>query len=469
MAFWAYGIEFIATHHPDRVRSDRPAGPLIGLFRFLMLLTLRVTGSHAADLEVLLEKSPDKLHSTSLPFGLAHVFFPEVSPDAVTVALVVDVDAVAWSSNESSTPFATANAATLSAAIARVFTTALAARSPERPDLVTAILPIEARVSSLAMTRGIDDARALFAPLGYEVEVEEDVPGASTGVSSSRTRHSVRLAKPCSLYEVLSHIYVLGPVLDGHTGDHVLDGERDALVLHAEGAARGHPLADRITQAHAIRRSSEISAAFERLVAVDALAGQTDPEAPSTPTLLDDARMEAIVYELREAAACSVVDLGCGDGKLLSRLVREKALTRIVGFDVSFRLLDLAAARMKLDRRGAKKSERLELLHGSLFYSDSRLRGFDAAILADVLQHVPADRLGDVENVVFSEAQPSTVVVMMNGGGREDSTPTDLPHAWSTNQFDAWASGVSERRGYRVRLLSIGSSQLPTRMAVFSR
>jgi hypothetical protein len=150
-------------------------------------------------------------------------------------------------------------------------------------------------------------------------------------------------------------------------------------------------------------------------------------------------------------------------------LVREKTLTRIVGLDVSSRVLDAAAARMKLDRRGGKKSERIELLHGSVFYADSRMHGFDAAVLADVVQYVAPERLGDIERAVFHDALPSTVVAMMNGTNRDGSVPPGLEHRWSTNQFDAWAGGVSERRGYRVRLLSLGSSGSTTRMAVFSR
>lgn len=434
-----------------------------------MLLTLRVTGPHASDLEVLLDKCPDKLHSTSLPFGLAHVFFPEVSPDAVTVALVVDVDAVVWSSNGFSSGFGLTNAAMLSAAIASVFSTALAARSPGRPDLVTAILPVEVRVSSFDVRPGTDDARALFSPLGYDVVVHEDVVDALSGTSTNLVRQTVCLAKQCSLYEVLSHLYVLGPVLDGHADDHVLERERDALLLHAEGAARGHVAGDRIIQAYAARRPSGAGAALARLLAMDVTEGQTALDSAIAPTLLDDARIDAIVFELREASVSSVVDLGCGDGKLLARLVREKVLTRIVGFDVSIRALDAAASRMKLDRRGGKKSERIELLHGSLFYSDSRLQGFDAAVLADVIQHVNADRLGDLERVVFHDAQPATVVVMMNVATRDGVVPPGLEHSWSTNQFDAWASAVSERRAYRVRLLSIGSSGPTTRMAVFTR
>jgi len=233
--------------------------------------------------------------------------------------------------------------------------------------------------------------------------------------------------------------------------------------LHAEGAVRGHPARDRIMQAYSARRPSGTGAAVARLMAMESIGTQTDLDSTTVPTLLDEARIEAIVLELREAAAHSVVDLGCGEGKLLARLVREKALSRIVGLDVSSRVLDAAAARMKLDRRGGKKSERIELLHGSLFYSDNRWHGFDAAVLADVVQFLGAERLGDVENVVFHEAQLATIVVTLN------EAHLGLATCWSINQFDAWAQGVSERYRYRVRLLSLGSSNHTTRMAVFSR
>lgn len=378
-----------------------------------MLLTLRVTGPHASDLEVLLDKCPDKLHSTRLSFGSALVFFPEFSAEAVTVALALDVDAVALSPNLFSRPFAEPNGAMLSAAIASAFRTALDARLPNRPELVTRALPIQVRVASFSAERGTDELRALFGPLGYAVVVEEPTKPTAAAAAGN----IVRLEKQCSLYEVLSHLYVLGPVVDGRADDRVLEDQRAALLMHAEGVVRGHPAGDRILQAYSVRRPSETAAAFTRLQSTDPLAGQTFVE---TTSLLDDARMDAIALELREISAHSVIDLGCGDGKLLGRLVREKALTRIVGFDVSHRLLDAAASRMKLDRRGGKKSERLELVHGSLFYTDARMQGFDAAVLADVVQHVPAERLVDLEKSVFEQARPATVVTLASGGRRGD-------------------------------------------------
>ncbi|MBK9261908.1 MAG: methyltransferase domain-containing protein [Polyangiaceae bacterium] len=428
-----------------------------------MLLTLRVTGPEASDLEVLLDKCPDKLHTVKLPFGMAHVFFPEVSPDAVTAALVLDVDAVDGSPGGSRAGFAMANGAALSLAIAHVFRYALAARCPKRPDLVTSILPVVARVSSFTVRRGTDDVRAFFAPLGYDVACSEHALSEETDA----VRHDAHLTKRCTLFEVLSHLFVLAPVLDASVGDRVLDGEIQTLFMHAEGALRGHPAAERIMHAYGSRRLSGPYAALARLWAADSNGAPTNVDTSDVASLLDDARIDAIVAQLRLASVHSVVDLACGDGKLLLRLVREKALTRIVGLDVSSRMLDAAAARMKLDRRAGKKSERLELLHGSLYYKDSRLRGFDAAVLVDMIQFVYPNRLADVEKVVFDDAQPSTVVVMMNAAGGDASS--EARHDWSVDKFDAWARSVSSGRGYRLGLSRVGSANSGAAMAVFSR
>ncbi len=429
-----------------------------------MLLTLRVTGPNASDLSVLLGQFPDKLHTANLPFGLVHVFFPELTSDAVTAALLVDVGAVGWSSNECGGGFAMANAAMLSVAIANVLGAALVAHCPDKPALVTASLPLEVGVTVFTCPRGIDDAKALFAPLGYAVEVTQsadDVQGCG---------YTVRLSKSCPLYEILSHLYVLGPVLEGRVGDRVLDEEVGEILLHAEGFVRGHPEAERILHAYAARKPSGVHAALTRLLAIDAADPKGEIDAAERPasSQLDDARIDAIVAALRGAPTQTVLDLGCGDGKLLARLVREKALTRIVGVDISHGVLDAAAARMKLDRRGGKKSERIELVHGSLFYKDHRLTGFDAAVLADVVQFVDAGRLGALERVVFEHVQPSTLVVLMTNAGATASSEQPRHHRWTTNEFDMWSNGVSERRKYRVRFSTIGSAN-PARMAVFSR
>ena len=49
----------------------------------------------------------------------------------------------------------------------------------------------------------------------------------------------------------------------------------------------------------------------------------------------------------------------------------------------------------------------MELLHGALTYRDDRLRGFDAAVLMEVIEHIDPPRLAAVEQVVFGWARPA--------------------------------------------------------------
>jgi len=56
-----------------------------------VLLTLTTTKSPARDFGYLLHKHPDRVHAVDLPFGTAHVFYPERGEDRCTAALLVEL------------------------------------------------------------------------------------------------------------------------------------------------------------------------------------------------------------------------------------------------------------------------------------------------------------------------------------------------------------------------------------------
>ena len=91
------------------------------------------------------------------------------------------------------------------------------------------------------------------------------------------------------------------------------------------------------------------------------------------PRRVNEARLEAVRAALRDSGACKVLDLGCGDGKLLRQLLKDRQFQQIVGLDVSIRSLEMANKRLKLDRLPDRQAERLKLIHGSLIYRDKRL------------------------------------------------------------------------------------------------
>jgi 3' terminal RNA ribose 2'-O-methyltransferase Hen1 len=193
-------------------------------------------------------------------------------------------------------------------------------------------------------------------------------------------------------------------------------------------------------------------------------------------------RHGAVVAALRAAGASRVLDLGCGNGALLAALLKDSALTEIVGVDVSARALESAARRLHLDRMPDRQRARLTLLQGALTYTDARLRGYDAAVLMEVVEHLDPDRLPALERTVFADAAPGTVIVttpnvehnvrfegLLPGGMRH----RDHRFEWTRAEFAEWATGVAARHGYAVRFVGVGTDDPevgpPTQMAVFTR
>jgi 3' terminal RNA ribose 2'-O-methyltransferase Hen1 len=188
-----------------------------------------------------------------------------------------------------------------------------------------------------------------------------------------------------------------------------------------------------------------------------------------------------VVAVLRSSGAKRVLDLGCGEGKLLRALLEEKSLTEIVGMDVSYRSLEIANQRLKLDRMPAKQKERLKLMQGSLMYRDKRIAGYDAATVIEVIEHLDSPRLAAFERVLFESARPRTVIVTTPNAEYNVKLATlpaghfrhrDHRFEWTREQFRQWAGRISERFGYDMRFLPVGEEDpqvgAPTQMGVFS-
>src|SRR5262249_52118253 len=113
----------------------------------------------------------------------------------------------------------------LSVAIAQVYGSALLGKSRERPELAELPIPLEARLAVVACRGGEAFLPGLFEPLGYAVTatshpLDEQFPdwGASP-------YYTVELRRTCCVSELLSHLYVLIPVLDDEKHYWVGDAE----------------------------------------------------------------------------------------------------------------------------------------------------------------------------------------------------------------------------------------------------
>ena len=193
-------------------------------------------------------------------------------------------------------------------------------------------------------------------------------------------------------------------------------------------------------------------------------------------------RLAAVLDVIRAAGARSVLDLGCGSGRLLEVLLAEQGLQRIVGLDVSYRALQGAARRIHLDTMAPRQRSRVELLHGSLTYTDGRLRGFDAAAVVEVIEHLDPPRVGAFERALFGHAQPGTVILTTPNAEYNqlfDGLPAgrmrhrDHRFEWTREQLAQWSASVAARYGYQAELSGIGPADpglgSPSQLAVFRR
>ena len=218
-----------------------------------MLLTISTTHQPATDLGHLLRKNPARVHSFSQSYGTAHVFYPEASVERCTVALLVDIDPIGLVRNRrgpagerrtleqyvNDRPYVASSF--LSVAIADVFSSAMAGKSKERQELAETPLPLQANIAVLPCRGGDVFLRRLFEPLGYKVSAERfplDEKFPDWGESSY---FKVALDALIPLRQLLSHLYVLLPVLDNDKHYWVGDDEVAKLLRHGEGWLAAHP------------------------------------------------------------------------------------------------------------------------------------------------------------------------------------------------------------------------------------
>ncbi len=200
------------------------------------------------------------------------------------------------------------------------------------------------------------------------------------------------------------------------------------------------------------------------------------------PIRLHDARLDAVVAILRENSVSSVADLGCGEARLLSRLVREPWAKQLFGVDASARGLEVAGKRLKLGLPGGPREGLVTLLHGALTYRDLRRAKAEAAALVEVVEHLEPERLPALERVVFGDAKPRIVVVTTPNADYNVLFPGLAPGAfrhpdhrfeWSREQFRSWATSIEERFGYVAAFGEIGPVHdvfgAPTQSVVLAR
>ena len=467
-----------------------------------MLLTISTTHQPASDLGFLLHKHPERFQSFDMSFGQAHVFYPEVSPELTTAALLLDVDPVGMVRGRrreqgfllgqyvNDRPYVASSY--MSVAISQVYRSALSGHCKDREELARTPIHLTARIEVLPVRGGAGFVQRIFEPLGYTVEAVRHPLDEQFPEWGESPYFSVTIAGKKTLAELLTHLYVLIPVFDNQKHYFVGDDEIEKLLEKGAGWLASHPEKDQITRRYLRHQSSLFREALARLVEEEPLDDADEDEVKPTgagneDTLektvrLNEQRHGTVLAALRASGARSVLDLGCGEGKLLRDLLADRQFERIVGLDVSIRSLEIAHQRLRLERIPDRQAERIKLIHGSLIYRDQRLANFDAAAVVEVIEHLDPPRLSALERVLFEFARPQTVVVTTPNSEYNvmwETLPagqfrhSDHRFEWTRQEFQDWSNRVAEQHGYSVRFVPVGPMDetvgSPTQMGVFER
>ena len=285
----------------------------------------------------MLHKNPGRFQTFNLPFGKADVFYPEAENDRCTVALLLGIDPIglvrgkpgapnngAWLEQYvNDRPYVASSH--LSVAIAFVFRSALAGAGKDRPALAEQAIPLEARIEVVPSREGADLIRKLFEPLGYVVEIQGHPLDERFPEWGASPYFRVQLTSETRLRDLLAHLYVLLPVLDDDKHYWVGDDEVDKLLRYGEGWLNNHPQRELISRRYLKHQRDLWRQALAQLLD----AGQSDPSASTmrygqeeeqleAPLRLGEQRIQVVLDTVRTLGATRVLDLGCGEGRLIS-------------------------------------------------------------------------------------------------------------------------------------------------------
>ncbi|MEM7040884.1 MAG: 3' terminal RNA ribose 2'-O-methyltransferase Hen1, partial [Bacteroidota bacterium] len=302
-----------------------------------MLLTIKETGANAPTLSWLLHKHPGKAQTFDLKHGKAHVFYPENDAESVQVALLLDIDPVELvrgrdkftvaghplSQYVNDRPYAASSL--LSVALNKVFGSAINGKCEGMREAVDVVRNLETQVSVASCHGGEDLLKRLFEPLGYTVETESMPLDTEFPEWGRSPYYDLTLKGSATLKDHLSHLYVLFPVLDNDKHYWVGEEEVEKLLRRGESWLDAHPEKELIMRRYLKNRGNLVNMALQNL------AEEEDPEAAyeageaaemavEKPISLHTRRLEAVHRALKNSGSRTVIDMGCGEGKLIKLL-----------------------------------------------------------------------------------------------------------------------------------------------------
>ena len=439
-----------------------------------MLLTISCRGENARDLSWLLHKRPDRFQSFDLGYGNAFVYFTECSPANCVACLLTEIRAEGLNKLckakdgefQYVNPRRYLSSSLLAAAITRVYGSALKGICADRPDLPDRLYDFTVTINNFSCRLDADFIEKIFAPLGYATEWTNL---ATEKYSEGRASFgNLTLSGHTTLQAILSQLYILLPVFDRQTHFWLEEIQVEKFIRHGEGWLEAHPEKRRIINEYfqpAADLRHRVGEHFNALNPKEDLPG------------LNKIRQNAIAQILSENSVKTVIDLGCGDGSLLSLLQKQNKYSRLAGMDAVSK--NIENARKKLAVQGLDASR--DIFVGSLMYRDKIIAGFDAAVLSEVLEHFEPERMEAVMENVLGNGRPQMLIVstpnrtynrqyasLEKGAMRHP----DHRHEFDEAEFAGFMQKYAGKYGYDLSLRQIGEERAigcPTLLGILKK
>lgn len=458
-----------------------------------MLLTITYTGQNTQDLGYLLHKNPYRPQEFDLNSGKAYVFYPEVSDQQTTMALLLDINPIDLAKGKQGSkdgglfdyvndrPYTASSF--LSTAITRIFNTAMNGRCDKKQELADSPLDLSAHIYAI---QGKDEfARKVFEPLGYTVTTSKSTLDEKFPEWGESPYIDLEITGKVRLADLLNHIYVLIPVFDRQKHYFISEDEIDKLISHGGKWLTGHPAKNEIIYRYFLMKKSYARNTLNRLTIDDVIdddAEETEKETPEKKLSLNMQRLEAVKNAVLTSGAESVIDLGCGECRLTKLLLEQKQIRKVTATDVSAHELEKAKTRLHYDTMNEHRKNKLTLMQTSLTYKDKRFSGYDCACVIEVIEHIEPLRLPAFERNVFEFAEAKTVILttpnreynynyefLPDGQLRHN----DHRFEWTREEFKKWTEYICKNFGYTVVITGIGDDDgvhgTPTQMGVFTK
>lgn len=460
-----------------------------------MQLSIICRHAEAQDLSFLMHKHPDKLQSFSVPAGKAYVFYPRYEKQICMISLLLDINPIelykklkkkgnpALLHYVNDRPYV--GSSFTSTALAKVFSSALNGKCDSYPELPQRMMDFEVKLPILKIKGSSKIISRIFAPLGYEISAESlplDPHFPEWGLSQY---YRVNLKNHLRLQTLLQHLYVLLPVFDLEKHYWVGQHESEKLLEKGKGWLEKHPEKELISKRYLKNIYSLTQSTLEVLNEWENPGeneAEIDPQIKERKIGLHQQRLASVLTELKKHRVASVLDLGCGEGKLLKLLLREGQFKKMLGMDVSYATLLKAKDNLYLDTMAPRQRERIELIQGSLTYRDRRLKGYEAAVLVEVIEHLEPDRLPTLEKILFDFLNPSLVLITTPNAEYnphyEFLSPDSFRHEdhrfeWSRQEAWKWAEQISRDYSYDFSIEGIGEKKenagCPSQMIIFQK